>query len=64
VCVETIAELFGGPKETARIYEHRYHAVCRRYLQLVDPEPLATYVIANDDPARPRLIRNDECRLR
>jgi uridine kinase len=52
------AELFGGAEETARIYGERYHAACRHYLQSVDPGSLATYVIDNDDPARPRLIRN------
>ena len=52
------AELFGGAEATARIYEERYHAACRRYLEAVDPESLATYVVGNDDPLGPRLIRN------
>jgi len=52
------AELFGGAEATARIYGERYHAACRRYLQAVDPESRTTYVVGNDDPAGPRLIRN------
>jgi uridine kinase len=52
------AELFGGAEATAHIYEERYHAACRRYLQEVDPESLATYVVGNDDPFAPRLLRN------
>lgn len=52
------AEIFGGAEQAPRIYEGRYHAACRRYLQSVDPGSLATYVIDNDDPAKPRLIRH------
>jgi uridine kinase len=52
------AGLFGGAEATARIYEERYHAACRRYLQAVDPESLATHVVRNDEPLGPRLIRS------
>jgi uridine kinase len=51
------AALLGGAEATARMYEERYQAACRDYLQAADPESHASHVIRNDDPARPSLIR-------
>src|SRR5215207_5636256 len=49
--------LLGGEDEARRLYIERYHAACRRYLDEVRPQETATFVLVNDDPMHPRLLR-------
>lgn len=51
------ATLLGSESEAARLFDARYHAAGRRYLDEVDPEGAADIVVDNDDPARPVLVR-------
>lgn len=51
------ARLLGSEAEAGRLFEVRYHAACRRYLDEVDPEGAADIVVDNDDPRQPQLVR-------
>ncbi len=51
------ATLLGSEAEAARLFDVRYHAAFRRYLDDVDPEGAADIVVDNDDPMRPGLVR-------
>lgn len=49
------AEQLGGAAEAESLYDERYHAAARLYLEQVRPGERATLVVQNDDPADPRL---------
>jgi uridine kinase len=50
------AQLLGSETEAGRLYDERYHAACRRYVDEVGPEHAADVVVDNDDPAAPQLV--------
>lgn len=52
-------ELFGSEDEIERRYRNRYIPGQQLYLATVHPAELADLVVANDDPATPRLVIND-----
>jgi uridine kinase len=56
--VERDANSLGGWQIAQRLFEERYHAACRRYLEAISPASTATFVVDNDDPSRPLLIRH------
>ncbi|KAA0023674.1 uridine kinase [Antrihabitans cavernicola] len=47
----------GGPERAAALFDLRYHAACRIYVDDVDPRSAASVVIDNDDVERPILVR-------
>jgi uridine kinase len=49
------AELLGGRSQAEHIYDKRYHAAARLYLESVHPAEHATLIVDNDDLAHPRL---------
>jgi uridine kinase len=49
------AELLGGRAQAEHIYDRRYHAAARLYLESVRPAECATLIVDNDDLASPRL---------
>lgn len=51
------AEHFGSAAEALRIFDVRYHAAQRRYLDEADPEARAEIVIEHDDPRNPTVAR-------
>ncbi len=54
--VERDAVTFGSVEEAERLYELRYHAACRLYVQAIRPAEQATMIFDNDDPGWPRLV--------
>jgi uridine kinase len=49
------AELLGGRSQAEDIYNRRYHAAARLYLESVRPAECATLIVDNDELASPRL---------
>jgi uridine kinase len=47
------SELFGGRSQAEQIYDTRYHAAARLYLESVHPAEQATLIVDNDDLANP-----------
>ncbi len=50
------ATLLGSRAEAERLFEVRYHAAQRRYLEEVAPEVQADLVVDHDDPASPTIV--------
>jgi uridine kinase len=51
------AELLGSHEEAVRLFDVRYHAAARTYLEEFRPDDSADIVVDNEDPARPFLVR-------
>ena len=51
------ADLLGSVEAADRLFDIRYHAAGRRYVDEVDPERAADIVVAHDDPLRPEIRR-------
>ena len=51
------AAALGSTGDTERLYDVRYHAAQRRYLEECDPEANADIVIDNDNLAAPTIVR-------
>jgi len=54
--LERDVELFGSREEAERRYRARYLPGQQHYLDEADPLSRSDFVVANDDPAAPRLI--------
>jgi uridine kinase len=50
-------ELLGTYDNARRLFDVRYHAAGRRYLDEVDPERAADIVVDRDDPLHPKITR-------
>jgi uridine kinase len=54
------AEQFGGRDAAKQRYVDRYHAASRMYVDEIDPIQTADFIIDNDDPSSPRLLRTSK----
>jgi uridine kinase len=55
--IDRDAEQFGGEIEARRKYADRYHAAAHMYIDDMNPDQAADFVIDNDDVSAPRLRR-------